>query len=120
MRLCQCILAFLAALFLFGRGAWRPQSPQEHRSQTISCSSEDGEKHYCEADTRYGARLVRQRSETPCKEGESWGYDEEGIWVDKGCGGEFALGRGENSGNAGGERDRKSTRLNSSHQIISY
>src|SRR5437016_5626552 len=29
MRLCQCILAFLAALFLFGRGAWRPQSPQE-------------------------------------------------------------------------------------------
>src|SRR5207244_534078 len=85
MRLCQCILAFLAALFLFGRGAWRPQSPQEHRSQTISCSSEDGEKHYCEADTRYGARLVRQRSETPCKEGESWGYDEEGIWVDKGC-----------------------------------
>jgi len=46
---------------------------------------------------------VRQRSETPCKEGESWGYDEEGIWVDKGCGGEFALGRGENSGNAGGE-----------------
>src|SRR5437016_14086417 len=73
------------------------------RSQTISCSSEDGEKHYCEADTRYGARLVRQRSETPCKEGESWGYDEEGIWVDKGCGGEFALGRGENSGKAGGE-----------------
>ena len=46
---------------------------------------------------------MRQRSETPCKEGESWGYDEEGIWVDKGCGGEFALGRGENSGNAGGE-----------------
>ena len=103
MRLCQFILAFLAALFPIGRAAWNPQPSQEHRSQTISCSSEDGEKHYCEADTRYGARLVRQRSETPCKEGESWGYDEEGIWVDKGCSGEFVLGRGESSGDAGGE-----------------
>ena len=103
MRLCQFTLAFLAALFPIGRAAWNPQPSQERRSQTISCSSEDGEKHYCEADTRYGARLVRQRSETPCKEGESWGYDEEGIWVDKGCSGEFVLGRGESSGDAGGE-----------------
>ena len=71
--------------------------------QIIPCSSDDGEKHYCTADTRHGARLVRQRGETPCKEGESWGYDEEGIWVDKGCVGEFALGRSENSGSAGGE-----------------
>src|SRR5437879_11311181 len=64
----------------------------------MSFSSENGEKHIFEADTRYGARLVRQRSETPCKEGESWGYDEEGIWVDKGCGGEFTLGRSEDGG----------------------
>ncbi|MBA0087907.1 MAG: DUF3011 domain-containing protein, partial [Acidobacteria bacterium Pan2503] len=101
MRLCQCIFAFVAALCPFGRGALTRQAPQEHRSQIISCSSEDGEKHYCEADTRHGARLVRQRSETPCKEGESWGYDEAGIWVDKGCSGEFALGRTENSGSGG-------------------
>ena len=103
MRLCPCIFALVAALFPFGRGALTRQAPQEHRSQIISCSSQDGEKHYCEADTRHGARLVRQRSETPCKEGESWGYDEEGIWVDKGCGGEFALGRTENSGSGGSE-----------------
>ena len=85
MRLCQCIFAFLAAFFPFGRGALARQAQQQHPSQLISCSSEGGEKHYCEADTRYGARLVRQRSETPCKEGESWGYDEDGIWVDKVC-----------------------------------
>ena len=103
MRLCQCIFAFLASFFAFGRDAMTRQAPQERRSQIISCASEDGGKHYCEADTRNGARLVRQRSETPCKEGESWGYDEEGIWVDKGCGGEFALGRSENSGSAGSE-----------------
>ena len=103
MRLCQCIFALVAAFFSIGRGASTQQAPQEPRSQIISCSSEDGEKHYCEADTRYGARLVRQRSQTPCKEGESWGYDEEGIWVDKGCGGEFVLGRSGNSGDARGE-----------------
>lgn len=98
MRLCQCIFAFVLALFPFGRRTLLWPAPQEHRSQTISCASEDGEKHYCEADTRYGARLVLQRSEKPCKEGESWGYDEQGIWVDKGCGGEFALGRGDDRG----------------------
>ena len=103
MRLCQSIFAFVAAFFLFSRGALTRQAPQEHRSPIISCSSEDGEKHYCEADTRHGARLVRQRSETPCKEGESWGYDEQGIWVDQGCGGEFALGRGGSSADARGE-----------------
>src|ERR1700756_5165281 len=61
MRLCQCIFALVAAFFPFGRGALTRQAPQEHRSQIISCSSADGEKHYCEADTRDGARLGRQR-----------------------------------------------------------
>src|SRR2546423_3400297 len=48
---------------------------QERHGQIIPCSSDDGEKHYCTADTRYGARLVRQRSQAPCQEGASWGYD---------------------------------------------
>jgi Protein of unknown function (DUF3011) len=64
-------------------------------AQTVTCSSDDGEKHYCAADTRYGAKLVRQSSKAPCTEGMTWGYDEEGIWVNKGCGGEFALGKGQ-------------------------
>jgi hypothetical protein len=62
------------------------------QAQTLSCSSEDGGKKYCEADTRHGARLVKQRSDAACTQGATWGYDEEGIWVDKGCGGDFALG----------------------------
>jgi hypothetical protein len=64
-------------------------------AQTVTCASEDGEKHYCPADTRHGARMVKQTSEAPCAERISWGYDEEGIWVDKGCAGEFALGSEE-------------------------
>ena len=63
--------------------------------QTVTCASEDGEKHYCTADTRHGARMVKQTSQAPCTEGTNWGYDEEGIWVDKGCAGEFALGSEE-------------------------
>jgi hypothetical protein len=63
--------------------------------QTVTCSSDDGERHYCTADTRYGAHLVRQTSKAPCTEATTWGYDEEGIWVDKGCAGEFAAGSPE-------------------------
>jgi hypothetical protein len=95
MGICRWIFILAVALFLFARGESALQGAQSQQGQVIPCSSDDGEKHYCEADTRYGARLVRQRSTAPCKEGESWGYDEEGIWVDKGCGGEFTLGRGE-------------------------
>ena len=67
------------------------------RAQTVTCSSNtsDEERHYCEADTRYGAHLVKQTSAADCVEGKTWGWDEEGVWVDKGCGGQFALGKAE-------------------------
>src|SRR5215472_14031324 len=60
-------------------------------TQTIKCSSDDGKRHYCNADTRWGVELVRQISGSTCAEGYSWGYDERGIWVDHGCRAEFAL-----------------------------
>jgi hypothetical protein len=34
-------------------------------AQTISCSSDDGRRHYCPADTRGGVRLLKQRSDPP-------------------------------------------------------
>jgi Protein of unknown function (DUF3011) len=59
----------------------------------IHCVSDDGGKNYCPADTSQGARLVKQRSsELPCTKGSSWGYDDKGLWVDKGCDADFALG----------------------------
>jgi Protein of unknown function (DUF3011) len=103
MRIWRCFFLFVAPLFLFGLGTWMTAAAQERPVQIIPCSSDDGERHYCSADTRHGARLVRQRSQAGCKEGESWGYDEEGIWVDKGCSGEFTLGRGEAGSGAGSE-----------------
>lgn len=65
--------------------------PLTASAQTIRCSSDDGGKNYCKADTAHGVRLAKQVSAIPCTQGVSWGYDERGIWVDQGCSAEFAL-----------------------------
>ena len=61
-------------------------------SQTITCSSDDGHRHHCDADTRGGVQMVNQRSGSACTQGYSWGYDRRGIWVDRGCRADFAVG----------------------------
>ena len=63
-------------------------------SGAITCASDDGRRAYCEADTRGGVRLVRQISGSPCQEGSTWGYDERGIWGDRGCRAEFDVSGG--------------------------
>ena len=83
MRIWRCGVWLVAALALAAVA----------RAQTIACSS-DGTKKYCVVDTTQGAHLVKQRSDAPCKQGESWGYDDKGVWVDHGCGGDFAPGPG--------------------------
>jgi hypothetical protein len=50
-------------------------------------------RHYCSADTRGGVTLVKQRSDSACRQGYSWGYDRRGIWVDHGCRADFQLNR---------------------------
>jgi hypothetical protein len=52
----------------------------------------DGRKNYCEADTQ-GANVVltRQIGTANCTEGSTWGVDGWGIWVDRGCNGEFLV-----------------------------
>jgi hypothetical protein len=63
---------------------------ENHGGESIvRCSSDDGGRHYCEADTRGDVDLIRQHSDAPCQEGVSWGFDERGIWVDHGCRAEF-------------------------------
>ncbi len=60
-------------------------------AQTISCSSDDGQRHYCPADTRGGVQLLKQRSDSPCQQGYSWGFDRGGVWVDRGCRADFTV-----------------------------
>lgn len=58
----------------------------------IVCSSNSGNRVRCEADTRNGVQMVRQISGTACRQGETWGYDANSVWVDRGCRAEFELG----------------------------
>ena len=59
--------------------------------QTIICNSDDMARHSCAADTRGGVQLTRQISGSPCTQNSTWGYDKNGIWVDKGCRAEFQV-----------------------------
>ena len=63
--------------------------------QTIYCASDDMDRQRCFADTRSGVRLLRQRSEARCEYGRTWGYDNRGIWVDRGCRADFQVGGGD-------------------------
>ena len=75
-------------------------------AQTISCSSDDGKRHYCSANAQGRVRLVQQRSESACREGYSWGSDSRGIWVDHGCRADFTIEAERGYGDRDRDRDR--------------
>ena len=87
-------------------------------AQTISCSSDDGKRHYCSANTQGRVRLVQQRSESACREGYSWGSDSRGVWVDHGCRADFAIegGRGSQDRDHDGDGDRDRDRDNNTYR----
>ncbi len=60
----------------------------------ITCSSDNGRRTVCPANTRGGVRLINQISSSRCVQGRTWGYDNRGVWVDQSCRAEFALGGG--------------------------
>jgi hypothetical protein len=66
---------------------------REGGGDRITCASDRGRRVYCEANTNRGVRLVRQVSSQGCIEGSTWGFDRRGIWVDRGCAGEFEVRR---------------------------
>ncbi len=64
------------------------QGPQ----QTFSCQSIDGQRQFCRADTSRGQlQMSRQLGDVRCIEGENWGRQAGGVWVDRGCRAEFML-----------------------------
>jgi len=62
-------------------------------SQSLVCESVNNTRHRCAIDTRMGVQLSRQMSDNNCVFNKSWGYDDKGIWVDKGCRAEFSVAR---------------------------
>jgi hypothetical protein len=78
---------YLAANYRPGPG---PGGPGYGGGVTITCSSNNGKRNYCPANTSRGVQLTNQRSGSPCIQGQTWGYDGRGIWVDRGCRADFA------------------------------
>src|SRR5882724_5047905 len=64
----------------------------QDRGDTVRCSSRDGRRILCQADTSRGVSLLRQLGNVRCEEGSTWGVIDRGVWVDRGCEAEFQLG----------------------------
>lgn len=57
----------------------------------VRCESDDGRAEHCRVDVRGEVRLVRQLSRSACIEGDTWGADRRGLWVDRGCRADFEI-----------------------------
>ena len=68
-------------------------TPPAAQATVVSCASTPGEGQRCPADTSAGVILLRSAGEAACLLGKTWGYDDTGVWVSDGCGGEFQLGQ---------------------------
>jgi hypothetical protein len=78
-------------------------------AEYLRCESDDGRRVYC--DVR-GAdeddiEFHRQLSKTRCVEGDNWGIDRRGVWVDDGCRAEFRV---DSRSRYGYDRDRHDDR----------
>ena len=86
------MLVLLAGAFL-PHDAFAQQAPaNQSLPQVISCVSMKGQRQVCAANTAAGVALLRSTGESSCLLGKTWGYDDAGVWVFDGCGGEFTVG----------------------------
>ncbi|MBM4245194.1 MAG: DUF3011 domain-containing protein [Deltaproteobacteria bacterium] len=80
-------------VFVVERGG-RPGGGQAGggKGTTITCTSKDFAYAHCDVPT-WGRRIhvERQLSDRRCVQGDNWGVDWHGIWVDRGCNAVFAV-----------------------------
>jgi len=86
------IIALLAAaIFLLAPGKAGAQQ-YSGASTSIRCRSTDGRFRHCPVNGWVrGAQLTRQIGGANCAQGRSWGYDNMGVWVDRGCRADFEI-----------------------------
>lgn len=76
----------------YGSGQYaNNQRDDEEDYVLISCNSKNKKLRTCPIRIRGHAELIRQRSSSACRFNKSWGYDPHGVWVSKGCRGDFAV-----------------------------
>ena len=72
------------AEFIEGNGGWNPGGGNSNYS--VTCSSQNNRRATCAWNSRYGRpHVIQQLSSDSCREGTSWGYLGNQIWVDRGC-----------------------------------
>jgi len=79
------LAVFLAAVAI-------PGQTQDRDRENFSCQSVDGQRTFCRADMSRGPlEMTRQLGDVRCIEGQTWGRQDDGVWVDRGCRAEFTL-----------------------------
>ncbi len=78
---------------------------------SVKCESNDGGRKYCGQYQGRSVRMDRQISGSACIEGRTWGVDNRGLWVDRGCRAYFIVsdnryGRGDRDRDRDWDRDR--------------
>ena len=78
-----------------------PAAAQNYGGE-VTCESQNYQYRRCQVPTRGYAQLIEQLGNNRCVEGQTWGYDRNSIWVDRGCRARFAYGGSYNPGYPGG------------------
>ncbi|HYM62320.1 MAG TPA: DUF3011 domain-containing protein, partial [Thermoanaerobaculia bacterium] len=60
--------------------------------ETVRCESR-GRRERCSYETRGIPRVLHQLSTASCVKGETWGFDDGVIWVERGCRADFVIER---------------------------
>lgn len=68
--------------------AWVAAPAALAQGNVVRCGSDDGRFTRCQVPWR-DAEMIRQESNSPCTRGQTWGTDRGGLWVDRGCRGQF-------------------------------
>lgn len=83
----------IAAVAAAGFLAAKP-SQAAAQNHNFICESRNGDRNYCESNTRGEVRFIRQLSDADCVRGRTWdAVENRGVWVSRGCRAEFAVGR---------------------------
>lgn len=67
--------------------------------QSVTCEANNENRKYCGSYSPDQVTMQRQISGSPCIQGQTWGVDRQGLWVERGCRAIFTIdGRGQGAG----------------------
>jgi hypothetical protein len=78
MRGCKLYLVALTWVALGCVGLRAQSGITAQNGRQVTCASDDGKRHLCQVTTQYGVRMTNQRSGSPCIQGQTWGFKNNG------------------------------------------